>query len=502
MSNKRIKRDDLLAIIARIVLLTMVILIAVVVIKKVKHGRDNVDVSQSDAAGEATPDAYSVPLDKYFFQVDTTNQQIGKTESIIEYQTNLCYGIHYPVLGDAVIDAVLKSDVDAVLSKFCDEFKDYVAVDENSRAYLSVEYESFLVGDSIASVLYRIQYDSPTYTNPISQIHTHVFLLSTSEEITPDKILTGDYLTLFSTETANFLSSNPAYADSLTSEKYKSNYSPIAENFTKYILSSDGLTLYFEPYQIASGEFKTLNYTIPAADLTPYLLFNPFETVAVPQPQLPEVEASTNTFTIDPSKPMIALTFDDGPWASSTNRILDVLEANNAHATFFVLGSRIGSEPETLLREYSLGCEIGSHSFSHRAFSTLKKSTIRKELSKTNKLLKKIIGVKASLVRPPYGEHTKSIIKSIKSPAVLWNVDTEDWKSKNKKKILKKVVGKVKDGDIIIMHDIYETTADAVEKLVPKLISEGYQLVTISELLAAKGIEEKPGKIYYNGLNQ
>lgn len=500
MSNRQFSRDKILAITARITLLITVILLATVIIKKVKY-RDNAKSTDTTSNSDtALADSYSAPLNKYFFQVDTTDQQIGKTESIIEYQTNTCYGIHYPVLGDKTIDNILKTDVDITLSQFLEEFKDYVAVDENSRAYLSIEYNSYLVGDSIASVIYKIQYDSPTYTNPINKIHTHVFLLSTSEEITPERIFTGDYLDFFSKKTSDFLSSDSAYVDSLTSEKYKNNFTPAAENFKKFILTNEGLTLYFEPYKIASGELETISFTIPASELIPYMIFNPFEKVTVPQPSLPNFTVSPGSLTIDPSKPMIALTFDDGPDSKSTNRILDVLEANNAHATFFVVGSRLGSEPDTLIREYSLGCEIGSHSYSHKAFSTLKKKNIHKELANTNKLLKKIIGVKASLVRTPYGEKKKSILKNVKYPVILWDIDTEDWKTKNKKKIVKKVIGKVKDGDIIIMHDIYASTASAVEAIVPKLISEGYQLVTVSELLKSKGIKIKPGKAYYNGI--
>ncbi len=201
---------------------------------------------------------------------------------------------------------------------------------------------------------------------------------------------------------------------------------------------------------------------------------------------------------VDPDKPMIALTFDDGPNTATTGAILDTLEAYNARATFFVVSSRMPYHSEAAKRTLSIGCEIGSHSYSHKWLSKLSTKQIRKEFSKSKKMIKKHTGNKFNLVRTPYGETDKRILNKLDYPVILWSVDSLDWKAKNSKVIVKRVMKNVKDGDIILMHDLYTHTADAVKEIVPALISQGYQLVTVSEMMEAKNIKLKNGHAYGN----
>ena len=204
----------------------------------------------------------------------------------------------------------------------------------------------------------------------------------------------------------------------------------------------------------------------------------------------------TVQYVADPNKPMIALTFDDGPNTSTTSSILDTLEAYNARATFFVVSSRIPSHYEVSKRALSLGCEIESHGYSHKMLKKLKTEQIKKEFERSQKILKKHTGNKFSLVRTPYGDTDRRVLKNTDYPVILWSLDSLDWKSKNSKKIVKRVMKKIKDGDIVLMHDLYTSTADAVKEIVPKLISQGYQLVTVSEMMEARGIELKNGHTY------
>jgi len=201
---------------------------------------------------------------------------------------------------------------------------------------------------------------------------------------------------------------------------------------------------------------------------------------------------------IDPDKPMIALTFDDGPYEAVTNRILDILELHNARATFFVLGLQVKTHAETLQRIYSLGCQIGNHSYNHKNLHSLSVDEIHKEIEDTNNLIREIIGIDVNIVRPPYGAPNDYLKEVIPYPLVLWCVDPKDWKSLDKEAIINEVVGKVKDGDIVILHDTYPTTADACEVIIPKLIEEGYQLVTVEEMMKYRNITMVPGKAYYN----
>jgi len=207
---------------------------------------------------------------------------------------------------------------------------------------------------------------------------------------------------------------------------------------------------------------------------------------------------SKSDIDLDLDKPMIALTFDDGPHKAVTNRILDILEQHNAKATFFVLGLQVETHAETLQRIHSLGCQIGNHSYNHKYLHSLSSEEILKEIEDTNSLIREIIGIEASIVRPPYGAPNDYLKELIPHPLVLWSVDPKDWNNFDKEAIINEVLGKVKDGDIVILHDTYPTTADACEIIIPKLIEEGYQLVTVEELMRARNITMMPGNAYYN----
>jgi len=185
---------------------------------------------------------------------------------------------------------------------------------------------------------------------------------------------------------------------------------------------------------------------------------------------------------VDPDKPMVAITFDDGPDAKSTNLILDALDEYDARATFFVVGYKIPDAETTVKRAYDIGCEIGSHTYDHVNLTTLNKSQRRAQLNNTKKMITAITGQKRVLLRPPYGATNEEILKEVDTPIILWSIDTEDWITRDPQKTVDNVMKDVKDGSIILMHDSYEETAEATIELIKRLTDEGYQLVTVSEL--------------------
>ncbi len=200
---------------------------------------------------------------------------------------------------------------------------------------------------------------------------------------------------------------------------------------------------------------------------------------------------------VDPSKPMVALTYDDGPHPVNTHRILDVLEKHGARATFFVVGERISAYKDCLERQNDLGCEVANHSFSHASLSSNSDKKVLEEIEKTDNLIKKYSGQTPVLCRAPGGSVGKAA-KLTDRPFIHWSVDTLDWSSRSSSKVVSHIKKNVRDGSIILMHDLYSSTAAASEIIIPWLIAEGYQLVTVSEMLEAKGIGIKGGKIYYN----
>jgi len=201
---------------------------------------------------------------------------------------------------------------------------------------------------------------------------------------------------------------------------------------------------------------------------------------------------------LDPGKPMVALTFDDGPYTPVTSKILKVLKKYDARATFFVVGSRVPQYEDMVKQAYEQGNEIATHTYNHTDLTKLTTKQMKAELKKSRDVIKDVIGCGYSNLRPPGGSINDNMRNNIKVPMIYWSVDTEDWKSRNTKSVLNECKV-IQDGDIVLMHDLYPSTAEAAKKLVPRLIKQGYQLVTIDELFYYKGIDAKPGKVYMSG---
>lgn len=186
---------------------------------------------------------------------------------------------------------------------------------------------------------------------------------------------------------------------------------------------------------------------------------------------------------IDPNKPMVALTFDDGPTPAYTTLILDSLKENNAVATFYVTGSRVHIAPELLNRMILEGSEIGNHTNSHKQLTTLNQIEIMEEIDITQKEIYKVTHKYPKTLRPPYGSYNEDVIKVLHGlQIVTWDIDTRDWSNKNSEEIVNHVMRTVKNKDIILLHDLFQSSADAACLLIPKLQLAGYQLVTVSEL--------------------
>ncbi len=236
----------------------------------------------------------------------------------------------------------------------------------------------------------------------------------------------------------------------------------------------------------------------PSATLTPAADENPAEADKTENEVaewsvIPERVANGE---IDPDAPMVALTFDDGPYTKVTTRILDALKEYDGRATFFVVGSRLSSYEDTLKRTYEEGHQIASHTWSHPDLSTLSKKKIQKELSRTEKKLNEYIPVGEVMLRPPYGSAKAVVKKAVTVPMITWSVDSLDWKTRDADAVIEQVLKDVRDGDIVLMHDLYESTAEAAERLIPELVRQGYQLVTVQELFAARGQELQGGVVY------
>lgn len=191
---------------------------------------------------------------------------------------------------------------------------------------------------------------------------------------------------------------------------------------------------------------------------------------------------------IDPSKPMVALTFDDGPDVQVDGVLMDELEKVNGRATFFVVGQRVEKFPEDIKNTVERGHEIGNHSYDHDIHLSSKgQEYIRNEFDKTDDAVEKAAGVRPALVRLPGGNISNDVKAVVKKPLIFWSIDTEDWRSRDAVKTQNSILSQVKDGDIVLMHALYLSTAQACKTVIPELHARGYQLVTVSELIHFRG---------------
>ena len=197
-----------------------------------------------------------------------------------------------------------------------------------------------------------------------------------------------------------------------------------------------------------------------------------------------------NDKIIDPKLPVVALTFDDGP-SRYTKDIIDTLKSNNVNATFFVLGNKIEIYKDIISESIKNGNEIGNHSYNHKWLSKLSTNELLDQINKTQDILKETVNYTPTCFRPTYGSVNNKIRKSINLSITLWTIDTKDWKINSVDRIVERAIKDIEDGDIILMHDIFQRSSEALKKIIPKLKEQGYQFVTISELEEVKLLRTK-----------
>ncbi|MDR1771602.1 MAG: polysaccharide deacetylase family protein [Hungatella sp.] len=223
-------------------------------------------------------------------------------------------------------------------------------------------------------------------------------------------------------------------------------------------------------------------------------------TAAEEQQEAASEESQEETETgrqIDPSRPMVALTFDDGPFAPVGNQIMDCLAQYGGKATFFVVGSRVSSYGAELQRMVAEGHEIGNHTYEHKNLTKLSGTQIQSQINLCNDAVQAATGVRPALVRTPGGAKNGTVLANVNAPVIMWSIDTRDWKTRNASKTVNAVMSQVRDGDIVLMHELYSQSGAAALEIIPRLTEAGYQLVTVSEMAALRG-GVAPGGVYFH----
>jgi peptidoglycan-N-acetylglucosamine deacetylase len=206
------------------------------------------------------------------------------------------------------------------------------------------------------------------------------------------------------------------------------------------------------------------------------------------------------TFTeVNVDGPYIAMTFDDGPHATNTPKLLEMAALRHIKLTFFVLGECVEENPDVLRLEVAEGHEIGNHTWSHPNLAKLPYADVRSQLQRTEDIIVKTAGIKPKLMRPPYGELTKRqrilVNHEFGYKVILWDVDPLDWKRPGSNVVAQRIIAGARPGSIILSHDIHPPTIAAMPQVFDALLAKGFKFVTVSELLAMdKGGERKPSK--------
>lgn len=438
------------------------------------------DVSSSDALLEeylSNPDILRTPVREY-----------GESTAFIQLEEDLGVRIAYPETKLAALNEAIENWITDTVSYF--ESESTTTTDTKESAELTVDYDSYLTGN-IVSVKFSGLFDKPYSAHPFDIIATFHADITTGKLIYLDDILASGGREVLQ----RMVIKNGGIEDEVIDEHL----------LDLWTLNSDGLEIILErgDYLPMSEGTVILHYSY---DEVKDILLLPVENAATATEteELTETERMENTeqnlsaTTIDPDKPMVALTFDDGP-SKHTARLLDIFATHGGKGTFFVIGNLIDSRADTVKRMSDEGHEVAGHSWNHRQLTKLTSDELTDQLMTTRAKICEVTGVDSTVIRPPYGafnSDVKKICSNLGIVMVNWSVDTLDWKNKNADMVYNAIMSDVKDGDIILCHDLHATTVDAMERVIPDLIEKGYQLVTVSELLSYGDEEVCAGEVY------
>lgn len=455
------------------------------------------EVGQVESAGgsASTGETAALAVNPYELTINGDNsviQQVGQAESAVYADETLAYTIYYPVLGIGPADAALQAWVNQTVEGARELAED---LGEGAAIDLTVHYDSYLVANRYIGVLEAGFLGSAALAHPTDAIAT------VNADIQTDRVLT--YRDIFDTERL-------AEVVAMLAEKLSALEGnpiegiPLEESWLdNALITPQGIAIVLPRGAYMPAAWGTLSVVLPYETLMERGLLAlemegtaPAATPAVAQPTA--APQAVGERTVDPTRPMVALTFDDGP-SDHTLAILALLEANGGRGTFCMVGNRIANYVDVVAQVAQQGSEIASHTWAHKQLTTLTPNEIASQIQRSTDAITAVTGQPVTLLRPPYGSinaDVRSVCKDLGLRIVTWSIDTEDWKTNSADATYAAIMNHVQNGSIVLCHDVKGSTARAMERVIPELVARGYQLVTVSELLQFTTGGGEPGVVY------
>lgn len=337
----------------------------------------------------------------------------------------------------------------------------------------NVEYvlvEKNIINKSFVNYLYKDENN-----NYLSKIYDY----NTLEELEIISFIKKEKIEEYNTKIKNLVYMK--YPKFIAKELIKDNVK------NSYLFRENELVIYFNEYNIEPKVKEVLFLKVNYNEIKEYLNFSVL---------LESDYENESGYKYTNSKKSVAITFDDSPNLGKTNKILTYLKDNHFHATFFVVGDKCDKNEDLLLSIKNNGNEIGSHTYWHQNISKITDNELYIDYINVNNIYKRLFNENLKYFRPPYGIYKKKQLNLLDTSFILWSLDTKDWKYKNSEYLVSYVLNNIKDGDIILFHDTYNSTVKAIEKLLPLLYSENYQVMSVGELAKLKGINIEKNKVY------
>lgn len=369
-----------------------------------------------------------------FLCIGCTNKELITT--IIEENDNNLICINYPNTDYKKLNDIIKLDIDNIYNDFKNKY--------NNKDELNIDYK-INEFDGFINILLDISLNSSNY------VKTYFFDINNNNFLNINDIVDNNSIYQIK--------------NNLVKENINIHYLDNYINKLPFFIDND-LNIYINSNnKTIRKNYSNIDYKIDLNIKNNYAKVNSYK---------------INNKVLDINKKYVALTFDDGP-SIYTKEIIDTLKKHEVNATFFILGNKVKPYQELLNESLNNGNILGNHSYNHKWLIKLNEDELNNQIIKTNEEIKLYTGFTPTLLRPTYGS-VNNKVKHLNMDIVLWTVDTMDWKYRNVSTIVSRATKNLKDGDIILMHDIYKTSALAVDKIITEIKKQSFELVTIPEL--------------------